>query len=71
MRHLSTSATTFLTVPVAAKPLASRDGSDYVLLDDRIDRELWTALRDDRVGEYLALHADAAVLGSSIGSGQG
>jgi LCP family protein required for cell wall assembly len=71
MRHLSTSATTFLTVPVAAKPLASRDGSDYVLLDDRADRELWTALRDDRVGEYLALHADAAVLGSSIGSGQG
>ena len=63
MRHLRTSNTTFLTVPVAARPLATQDGSDYVLLDEQADQELWTALREDRVGEYLALHDDAAVLG--------
>jgi LCP family protein required for cell wall assembly len=62
MRHLRTSNTTFLTVPVAAKPLATQKGSDYVLLDEQADRELWTALRHDRLAEYLALHSDAAVL---------
>jgi LCP family protein required for cell wall assembly len=62
MRHLRASNTTFLTVPVAAKPLATRDGNDYVLLDARADQELWTALREDRLSEYLALHADAQVL---------
>jgi hypothetical protein len=62
MRHLRTSDTTFLTVPVAAKPLATQHGSDYVLLDEQADRELWTALRQDRLAEYLALHGDAAVL---------
>lgn len=63
MRHLRTGNTTFLTVPVAAKPLASQDGVDYVLLDKARDEELWAALRDDQVGQYLALHTDAAVLG--------
>jgi LCP family protein required for cell wall assembly len=63
MRHLRTSDTTFLTVPVAAKPLATQHGSDYVLLDEQADRQLWTALREDRLAEYLALHGDAAVLG--------
>jgi LCP family protein required for cell wall assembly len=63
MRHLRTSNTTFLTVPVAARPLASEGGADYVLLDKQADQELWAALREDRIGEYLALHADAAVLG--------
>lgn len=63
MRHLRTSNTTFLTVPVAARPLATQNGSDYVLLDEQADQELWTALRQDRIGEYLALHDDAAVLG--------
>jgi LCP family protein required for cell wall assembly len=71
MRHLSTGATTFLTVPVAAKPLARQDGSDYVLLDEQADRDLWTALRQDRLAEYLALHGDAAVLGGAGASGQG
>ena len=63
MRHLRTSNTTFLTVPVAAQPLARQDGNDYVLLDEKQDAELWTALRQDRLAEYLALHDDAAVLG--------
>ena len=63
MRHLRTSTTTFLTAPVAAKPLASADGNDYVLLDEQADAQLWTALRQDDLAEYLALHRDAAVLG--------
>jgi hypothetical protein len=63
MRHLRTGNTTFLTVPVAADPLASRGGTDYVMLDDQRDAELWAALRQDRLAEYLALHDDAQVLG--------
>jgi LCP family protein required for cell wall assembly len=63
MRHLRTGNTTFLTAPVAAKPLATEDGNDYVLLDEQADAQLWTALRQDRLAEYLALHKDAAVLG--------
>jgi LCP family protein required for cell wall assembly len=63
MRHLRTSNTTFLTVPVAAKPFATANGTDYVLLDEQRDAELWAALREDRLAEYLALHSDAAVLG--------
>ena len=62
MRHLRTSDTTFLTAPVAAKPLASQNGTDYVMLDEQRDQELWTALREDRLAEYLALHTDAEVL---------
>lgn len=65
MRHLRTGNTTFLTVPVAAKPLATQDGADYVLLDEQRDAELWTALQQDRLAEYLALHTDAEVLGGS------
>lgn len=63
MRHLRTGDTTFLTVPVAARPLASQGGHDYVLLDDQRDQELWTALRQDQLAQYLALHGDAQVLG--------
>jgi LCP family protein required for cell wall assembly len=63
MRHLRTGNTTFLTVPVAARPLATQDGNDYVLLDEQRDQELWTALRQDRLAEYLTLHDDAQVLG--------
>jgi LCP family protein required for cell wall assembly len=63
MRHLRTGNTTFLTVPVAARPLAREGGHDYVLLDDQRDQELWAALRQDRLAEYLALHDDAQVLG--------
>ena len=65
LRHLRTANTTFLTVPVAANPLATQAGNDYVLLDDRADALLWTALRQDRLAEYLTLHDDAAVLGGS------
>jgi LCP family protein required for cell wall assembly len=63
MRHLRTGNTTFLTVPVAAKPLVTQDGVDYVILDEARDQELWAALREDRMREYVALHTDAAVLG--------
>jgi LCP family protein required for cell wall assembly len=62
MRHLRTSNTTFLTIPVAPKPLATENGSDYVLLDEHADQQLWTALRRDQLAEYLALDGDAAVL---------
>jgi hypothetical protein len=65
MRHLRTSNTTFLTVPVADKPLATQDGTDYVVLDETADQALWTALREDRLAEYLALNSDAAVLPGS------
>lgn len=65
MRHLRTSNTTFLTVPVAAKPLATQDGIDYVVLDEERDQGLWAALREDRLAEYVALTGDAAVLPSS------
>jgi hypothetical protein len=63
MRRVRTGNTTFVTVPVAEKPLASQDGTDYVLLDEARDKELWTALRTDQIGQYLALNTDAAVLG--------
>jgi LCP family protein required for cell wall assembly len=62
MRHLRSSNTTFFTVPVAKKPLASQDGIDYVVLDKTADDELWEALRTDRIGDYLSLHDDAEVL---------
>jgi LCP family protein required for cell wall assembly len=63
MRHLRTGNTTFLTVPVATRPLVTQDATDYVILDEQRDEELWTALREDRLREYVALHTDAAVLG--------
>jgi LCP family protein required for cell wall assembly len=63
MRRVRTGNTTFLTVPVAAKPLATQDGADYVVLDEQRDEELWAALREDRIGPYLALNTDAEVLG--------
>lgn len=63
MRHLRTSNTTFMTAPVAARPLATQRGTDYVLLDKAGDAELWTALREDRLAEYVALHADAVAPG--------
>jgi LCP family protein required for cell wall assembly len=63
MRRVRTGNTTFVTVPVAKKPFASQGGTDYVLLDEQRDKELWTALRTDQVGQYLALNSDAAVLG--------
>ena len=62
MRHVRTGNTTFLTVPVAAKPLATQGGTDYVVLDKTADGELWQALRDDRLVEYLSLGGAAPVL---------
>ena len=62
MRHLRSTNTIFLTAPVAKRPLASQDGTDYVILDKPADDELWAALRADRVGEYLALHTEAEQL---------
>jgi LCP family protein required for cell wall assembly len=63
MRHMRTGNTTFVTVPVAAKPFATQDSTDYVLLDEEADQGLWIALREDQVGQYLALNTDADVLG--------
>ena len=63
MRHLRTGNTTFLTVPVTAEPLASQGQTDYVILDPAAGAELWGALRQDRLAEYLALNTDADVLG--------
>ncbi len=62
MRHLRSTNTIFLTAPVAKRPLASQDGTDYVILDKEADAQLWDAVRTDTVAEYLALHADAEVL---------
>lgn len=55
LRHLRTSNTTFLTVPVADEPNQVIDGADYIRLDDAEGAQLWQAVRDDRVGEYLQL----------------
>ena len=62
MRKLRTTNTTFLTVPVAAKPNAKVAGADVIRLDPAKDEVLWDALRKDRVAEYLAFNSDAAVL---------
>jgi len=62
MRKLRTTNTTFLTVPVAAKPNSHVGTDDVILLDPAKDQELWTALRQDRIADYLALSSDADVL---------
>jgi LCP family protein required for cell wall assembly len=62
MRKLRTTNTTFLTVPVAAKPNGRVGKDDVVLLDPAKDQALWDALRKDRIADYLALNADADVL---------
>ena len=62
MRKLRTTNTTFLTVPVAAKPNAKVGQDDVVLLDQAKDQALWDALRKDRIADYLALSSDADVL---------
>jgi LCP family protein required for cell wall assembly len=63
MRRVRSANTTFLTTPYASKPLASQDGTDYVLLDQEADAGLWKALREDSIGQYLALVPDVPVLG--------
>jgi len=62
MRKLRTTNTTFLTVPVAAKPNSTVRGDDVVLLDPAKDQVLWDALRKDQIADYLALSSDADVL---------
>ncbi|MFL6105718.1 MAG: LCP family protein [Marmoricola sp.] len=62
MRKLRTTNTTFLTVPVAARPNGKVKGEDVVNLDPGKDRALWDALRQDRIADYLALSSDADVL---------
>ncbi|MCW2856451.1 MAG: msrR [Marmoricola sp.] len=63
MRHLRSTNTTFLTIPVAANPTVSVNGINEVLLDPTKDAVLWTALRQDRLTDYLALNgADVSVL---------
>jgi LCP family protein required for cell wall assembly len=62
MRKLRTTNTTFLTVPVAAKPNTKADGEDVVQLDRAKDQVLWDALRKDRLADYLAFNSDADVL---------
>jgi LCP family protein required for cell wall assembly len=62
MRHLRTSSTTFLTVPVAARPNVVVGGADAIRLDANRDEGLWDALRRDQLGIYLATNSDVAVL---------
>lgn len=57
MRHLRSTNTTFLTVPVAAKPLVTVNGVDEVRLDPAKDAALWAALREDQLATYLQLNA--------------
>ena len=54
-RHLRTANTTFLTVPVADRPYVTRDGVDYVRLDEAENARLWEAVRTDSVAQYLQL----------------
>ncbi|MFL6060939.1 MAG: LCP family protein [Marmoricola sp.] len=62
MRHLRTSNTTFLTVPVADSPLARVGGTNVVRLDPTGDAALWEAVRNDQVAAYLATSGSALVL---------
>lgn len=62
MRHLRSSNTTFLTIPVAANPLVTVGGVDAVRLDPAKDEVFWTALRQDRLADYLSLHSGAATV---------
>ncbi|MFI0371329.1 LCP family protein [Actinomadura sp. 1N219] len=50
-RLLRTSLREYLTTPVAGTD--QREGQSIVLLDDGRARTLFTAVRDDRVGEYV------------------
>lgn len=59
MRGLRSSSTTFLTIPTAEDAFA--DGPDSVLLDPARGEELFTALRSDKLAEYLALNKDIDV----------
>ncbi|WP_433467382.1 LCP family protein [Spirillospora sp. CA-128828] len=56
-RLLQTSLMEYLTAPVAGT--AERDGQSVVLLDDDGVSELFTAVREDRVGEYVSRNGAA------------
>lgn len=62
MRHLRTTNTTFLTLPVAAQPNTTFNGADAIALDKPKDDALWTALIQDRLAAYVATNTDAVVL---------
>jgi LCP family protein required for cell wall assembly len=56
-RLLQTSLMEYVTAPVAAT--GERDGQSVVLLDDDGVHELFTAVREDRVGDYVARNGAA------------
>ena len=56
-RLLQTSMMEYLTLPVGK--LDERNGQSVVLLDDDGVRSLSTAVRDDRIGDYVARHGAA------------
>ncbi|MFA1545061.1 LCP family protein [Actinomadura chokoriensis] len=56
-RLLDTSLMEYLTAPVAK--MAERDGQSVVLLDDDGVRSLSTAVREDRVGDYVTRNGAA------------
>lgn len=59
LRHLRTYNISYLTVPVRG---TGRVGAaSVVFLDEEGNDELWRAVRDDRVAEWLAENPDAAV----------
>ena len=56
-RLLNTSLMEYLTTPVART--AERDGQSVVLLDDDGVRALFTAVREDRIGDYVTRNGAA------------
>lgn len=55
LRHLRTTNTTFLTVPVTEPAITEVDGTSFVRLDEQKGAELWDAVRRDQLAEYLQL----------------
>ena len=55
LRHLRTTNTTFLTVPVTDPAITTVDGVDFVRLDETKGSELWDAVRRDQLAEFLQL----------------
>lgn len=55
LRHLRTTNTTFLTVPVTEPALTTVGGTEFVRIDEQKAGELWDAVRRDQVAEFLQL----------------
>ena len=55
LRHLRTTNTTFLTVPVTEPAITEVDGVSFVRLDETKGADLWDAVRRDQVAEFLQL----------------